>query len=114
MGDAIPVEDLLLLLGPDAVVLVEEVEERALGLFEGRISSGLEVSQVGEDTLFELFRVLDGSTKSLEAESQASDNIGTGDVEEVIPVTGQPNTTPTVIAIFRRRRSQTNQRTQEM
>jgi len=53
--DAIPVEDLLLLLCPNTVVLVKEVEEGALGLFERSIGTGLEVSQVGEDAFFELF-----------------------------------------------------------
>lgn len=75
MRDAIPVEDLLLLLCPDAVVLVEEVEKGALGLFERGIGTGLEVSQVGEDAFLELFRVLDGTTKGCETERQASNDI---------------------------------------
>lgn len=41
MGNAIPVKDFLLLLGTNAVVLVEEVEELALGLFERGIGAGL-------------------------------------------------------------------------
>lgn len=68
MWHAVPVKDLLLLLRADAVVLVQEVEERALWLLERSISTRLEVSQVGEDSLFKLFRVLDGSAKGLEAE----------------------------------------------
>jgi hypothetical protein len=39
MRNAIPVKDLLLLLGPDAVVLVEKVEKRALRLFQRCIRS---------------------------------------------------------------------------
>ena len=46
VGHAVPVKNLLLLLCPDAVVLVEEIEERALGLFERGVGAGLEVSQV--------------------------------------------------------------------
>jgi hypothetical protein len=34
---AVPVEDLLLLLCPDAVVLIEEIEKGAFGFFECRI-----------------------------------------------------------------------------
>lgn len=39
VGDAVPVEDLLLLLGADAVVLVEQVEKGALGLLERRVGA---------------------------------------------------------------------------
>jgi len=46
MRDAVPVEDFLLLLSSNAVVLVEEVEERALWLFKRSIGAGLEVSQI--------------------------------------------------------------------
>lgn len=46
MGYAVPVEDLLFLLGPDAVVLVEKVEEGALWLFQGCVGAGFEVTQV--------------------------------------------------------------------
>ena len=88
VGHAVPVENLLLLLCPDAVVLVKEIEERALGLFEGGVGAGLEVSQVREDTFLELLRVLHGPSKGLESESQASDDIGSGNVEEIAPVTG--------------------------
>jgi hypothetical protein len=85
MGDAVPVKDLLLLLSSDAVVLVKEVEEGTLGLLQRSISSRLEVSQVREDTLLELLRVLDRSAESLESEGQASNNICTRNVEEVVP-----------------------------
>ena len=86
VGDAVPVEDLLLFLGTDAVVLVEEVEKGALGLFQGGIGSSLEVAQVREDPLLELLGVLDRTPKGLEAESQASDDISARDVKEVIPI----------------------------
>lgn len=85
VGHAVPVEDLLLLLGPDAVVLVEEVQEAALGLFQRGIGAGLQVSQIGEDALLELLGVLDGAAEGLEAEGQASHDVGAGDVEEIVP-----------------------------
>lgn len=85
MGNAVPVKDLLLLLGADTVILVEEVEELALGFFERGVGAGFEVSKVGEDALFKLFGVLDGTAESLESEGQAADNVGTRDVEECVP-----------------------------
>lgn len=86
MWDAVPVENLLLFLGPNAVVFVQEIQERALGFFERGIGAGFEVAQVGEDSFFEFLRVLDGATERLEAKGQASYDIGTRDVEEVVPV----------------------------
>ena len=44
MGDAVPEEDFLLLLCPDAVVLEQKVEKRTLWLFESGICAGFEVS----------------------------------------------------------------------
>ena len=88
MGDAVPVEDLLLLLGADTIVLVEKVEESALGLFQRGIGARLEVAQVGKDALFEFLGVLDRATKGLEAERKTSHNVGAGDVEEVVPGQG--------------------------
>lgn len=85
MWHAVPVEHLLLLLRADAVVFVEKVEERALGLLEGGISARLEISKVGEDSFLELFRVLDGSAKRLKTKGKASHDIGARDVEEIIP-----------------------------
>ncbi|KAI6755136.1 hypothetical protein HG531_004242 [Fusarium graminearum] len=85
MGDAVPVKDFLLLLSSDAVVLVKEVEEGALGLLQRSISSRLEVPQVREDTLLEFLRVLDRSAESLESEGQASHDVGARNVEEVVP-----------------------------
>lgn len=76
MRYAVPVEDLLFFLSPDAVVLVEEIEERALGFFERSIGPSLQVPQIGKDTLFEFLRVLDGTSKGLEPECKASNNIG--------------------------------------
>ena len=54
MWHAIPVEDLLLLLCSNAVVLVQEIQEATLWLFERGISARLQVSQVRKDTLLEL------------------------------------------------------------
>jgi hypothetical protein len=85
MGNRVPVEDLLLFLGANAVVLVQEVEEWALGLFQRGVGARLEVAQVGEDSFFELFRVLDRPAKSLEAKRETADNVGAGNVKEVVP-----------------------------
>lgn len=85
MWHAVPVEHLLLLLSSDAVVLVQEVEEWALGLFQRSVCSGLQVSQVGEDTLFKLLGVLDRSAKSLESEGETSYDVCSGDVEKIVP-----------------------------
>jgi hypothetical protein len=85
VGDAIPVENLLLFLGPDAVVFVQEIQKRALGFFERGIGAGFEVAQVGEDSFFEFLRVLDGAAKRLEAKGQTPNDIGTRDMEEVAP-----------------------------
>jgi hypothetical protein len=82
---AVPVKDLLLLLGANAVVLVQEVEEGAFRLFERSVSARLEVSQIREDALFKLLRVLDRTTEGLEAEGQASYNVSARDVKEVAP-----------------------------
>lgn len=85
MRNAVPVKDLLLLLGTDAVVLVEKVEELALGLFQRGISAGLEISQIGENALLELFGVFYRTAKGLESERQTSDDVSAGDVEESVP-----------------------------
>lgn len=85
MGNAVPEEDLLLLLCADAIVLVEEVEEGALWFFQGCVVAGLEVTEIREDALFKLFRVLHGATKSVEAESEAANNVRAGDVKKTPP-----------------------------
>ena len=85
MGDTVPVKDLLLLLSANAVVLVEEVKEGALGLLQRSISARLEVSQVRKDTFLELLGVLDRSAKGLETEGQASHNVCARNVEKVVP-----------------------------
>ena len=86
MWHAVPVEDLLLLLCTNAIVLVQEVQEGTLWLFQRCICSRLQVAQVGEYALLELFRVLDRAAKCLEAECEASYNISARDVKEVVPV----------------------------
>lgn len=53
MRHAVPIKDLLLFLGSDAVVLVKEIEERALRFFQRSIGPSLQVSQVGKDTFLE-------------------------------------------------------------
>lgn len=86
MGNAVPVEHLLFLLGANAVVLIKEIKERALGFFEGRIGASLKISQVGKDTLLEFLRILNRATERLESESETTDDIGTGNVKEITPV----------------------------
>lgn len=86
MWDAVPVEHFLLLLRADAVVLVKEIEERALWLFERSVGARLEVAKVGEDTLLELLRVLDRAAEGLEPEGKTSYDVSAGNVKEVVPV----------------------------
>lgn len=85
MRNAVPVEYLLLLLGPNAVVLVEKVEKRAFWLLQWRISARLQIPQVGKDPLFEFFGILHWSTERLKAEWQASYDIGAWYVEKIVP-----------------------------
>ena len=86
MWHTIPVEYLLLLLRPDAIVLVHEVEEWALGFLERCVGAGLEVAQIREDALLKLFRVLDRTSEGLESEGETSYDICAGDVKQVVPV----------------------------
>ena len=46
MWHTVPVEHFLLLLCPDAIVLVQKIQERALGFLQRRISARLEVAQI--------------------------------------------------------------------
>jgi hypothetical protein len=82
---AVPVEYLLLLLCPNAVVLVQEIQETTLGLFEGGIGAGLEISQIREDSLLKLLGVLYWTPKCLETKGKTSYNIGTRDVKKIVP-----------------------------
>jgi hypothetical protein len=86
MGDTIPVKDFLLLLRPNAIVLVQEVKETTLWLFQGGISARFQVSQIRKDTLLEFLRVLHGATKCLESKRKTSDNIRARNVKEIIPI----------------------------
>lgn len=86
VGYAVPVEHLLLLLSSDAVVLVQEVKECALRFLQCRIGAGFEIAQIGENAFFELLRVLHRTTERLESKREASDDVCTGNVEEVAPV----------------------------
>lgn len=85
MRHAVPVEYLLFLLRPDAVVLVQEVKERTLRLLQRCVGASLEVPQVGEDAFLELLRVLHGSSERLKPKRQASYNISARYVEKIIP-----------------------------
>lgn len=86
MRYAVPVEDLLLFLRPNAVVFVHEVKEGALGLLQGRIGARLQVAQVGEYAFLEFLRVLHRPSKGLEAKRQAPYDIRAGDMEQVVPM----------------------------
>lgn len=68
MRNAVPVEHLLLLLCANAVVLVEEVKEGALGFLEGCVGASLEVSEVGKNAFLEFLGILDGTTEGLKSE----------------------------------------------
>jgi hypothetical protein len=109
MRYAVPVKHLLLLLRADTVVFVQEIEERALGLLQRGVGAGFEVPQIGENAFFEFLRVLDWATEGLKAEGQASDDVGAGDVKQVVPgacqMVGPPSSAET---------ASTYQSTQEM
>lgn len=85
MRHTVPVEDLLLFLRSNAVVLVKKIKKGALGLLKGSIAPRFQVSQVGENTLFEFLRVPHRPAKGLEPKRQASYDIRAGDMEQVIP-----------------------------
>lgn len=63
----------------------ERIETRHLWFLEASVSTRLEVSEIAEDTLFELFHVSDGATESLKAEDECSDDICAGDVIKTAP-----------------------------
>ena len=63
----------------------ERIETRHLWFLEASVSTRLEVSEIAEDTLFELFHVSDGATESPKAEDECSDNIRAGDVMKTAP-----------------------------
>ena len=84
--NTVPVEHLLLLLCANAIVLVHEVQEWTLWLFQRCICARFQVSQIREYAFLKLLRVLDWSPKSLKAEGQAAHNVGTRDVKEIVPV----------------------------
>lgn len=83
--DAVPVKNFLLFLRADAIVLVEKVEEGALGLLERCIIASFQVSKIRKDAFFEFLRVLDGTTESLKTKGKTPDNVSTGDVKEIVP-----------------------------
>lgn len=86
MGYAVPVEDLLLLLGANAIVLVEEIQEARLGLLEGGIGARFQIPQIRKDALFEFLGVLDRPSEGLKSERQTPHDVGAGDVKEIVPV----------------------------
>lgn len=89
MWHTVPVKDLLLLLCPDAVVLIEKIEKGAFGFFECRIGASLQISKIGENTLLKLLRVFDRTAKGLKTKGETSDDISAGDMEQVVPATNQ-------------------------
>lgn len=86
MGNAVPVKHLLLLLRANAVVLVHEVEERALRFFQRRVGARLEIAQIGKDAFLELLGIFHRSAERLKSEGQASHDVGAGNVEKIVPV----------------------------
>lgn len=86
MGDAVPVKDLLLLLRPDCVVVVEVLEEVRAGLLQDRLLSGSQVPQVREDALLEFFWTGDGDALAPEAVLDDPDNVRPGDQKVAVPV----------------------------
>ena len=56
-----------------------------LWLFETSVGTGLEITEVAEDALFEFFHINDGATESFKAEDEGTDDIGSGDMIEARP-----------------------------
>jgi hypothetical protein len=56
-----------------------------LWLFKTGVGTGLEITEVAEDALFEFFHINDGATESLKAEDKGADNISPGDMIEARP-----------------------------
>ena len=81
MGDGKPVKDFLFLLGSNAVVLVEEVEELGLWFFQRSVCAGFEVTEIGEDALFEFLCIRNRATKGEKAVCQGPYNIGSCDMK---------------------------------
>lgn len=86
MRNAVPEEDLLLLLGSNTVVLEEKVEKGAFWFFERGIGTSFEIAQVGKDAFFEFFGILHRATERLETESETSDNVGARNMEKIVPI----------------------------
>ena len=61
------------------------METSHLWFLEASVSAGLKVSEITENTLFELLHVPDGAPKCLKAEDECSDDIRAGDVVKAAP-----------------------------
>ena len=85
MRYAVPVEHLLLLLRPYAIVLVHEIEERTLWFFEGGIGARFQIAQIRKYALLKLLGILHGPSEGLKSEREASDNVCSRDMKEIIP-----------------------------
>ena len=85
MRHTVPVEHLLLLLRPNAVVLVQKIQETTFRLFERGICAGLEIAQVRENALLEFLGILHWPPEGLKSEREASDNVRAGNVKEIVP-----------------------------
>jgi len=117
--DGVPVKNLLFLLSADALVLEEEIKEERLcmaekkkkkietkgaylGFLERGIIARLEVTEVAEDTLLELFHILDRTAEclgldeedvggerderaDLETKDKGTDDVCASDVVKTIP-----------------------------
>ena len=56
-----------------------------LWFLEASVSTRFEVSEIAEDTLFELLHVPDGAPEGLEPENECSDDIRASDVVKTAP-----------------------------
>ena len=59
--------------------------DKYLGLLEAGVDARLEIAEIAEDALLELFHILDGATKGLEAEDEGTDDVSAGDMIESAP-----------------------------
>lgn len=80
-----PIEDLLFLLSSNAVVFIKEIKELGFRFFQRGVGSRLEISEVGENSLFKLFGVCDGSAKGKKPICQRANYICSCDMEKIIP-----------------------------
>ena len=89
MRHAVPVEHFLLFLCSDAIVLVHEVQEWTLRLFERCIGPRFQIAQIGEYSLLEFLGILDWTAEGLEAKGETAHDVCARDMKEIVPVLRQ-------------------------